>query len=114
MNRKLPAINSSKKAFIKIVPTGVFVREEPSKISAITCCLQSGQIQQVISETNVDDVNWFRISGGWICSRDSSGFLSSEPSNETEANKFWATELNNRKRIAIAVANVLIFCFILH
>jgi hypothetical protein len=95
-----------KKTYIKIITRGVPVRIEPARSSKIIASLQTGQLQAVSEQIVVDDVIWFHITCGWMCSRDANGFLCSQASNEVETNKYWAAEYNNRRRLSCAIANV--------
>lgn len=47
------------------------------------------------------------MQSGWLCSRDSAGFICSEPSSEDQANRFYTKEFTNRKRLSAAVSNLL-------
>lgn len=107
-NRRIAAKQSKFKVYIKIVSNGILVRLEPMKSSVVICSLQTGQIHQLLGDTIIDDTHWFMLPGGWICSRDSTGFLCSEPANETEANAFWAREFSDCKRISTAVSSLLV------
>lgn len=97
----------TKQVFIKIASRAVQVRDKPEKGAIITCCLQQGQITQVHQQSTLDDILWYKVNSGWICSRDNTGFVCSEPSSEDQANRFWAVEFTNRKRLSAAIANLL-------
>ena len=93
----------SKRKIVRIVSRTVPVRETHAKYAAITCSLNKGVYIQILEETELDGVGWFRFTCGWICSRDNTGFLCYQIVNEAEAGKAWALEYDNRRRIAYAI-----------
>jgi hypothetical protein len=76
-------------------------------LGLIVCQLQKDYIAKVNEECEVDEVKWLKINSGWICSRDSNGSLCYMLSHEVEANKFWAGESVNRRRVASAISQLL-------
>lgn len=101
-----------KKLFIRITSRSVLVKSSPERSAVIKCVQTSGQILQVLEQQNFSDFSgdllWYRVNAGWICSRDSSGFICSEPVGESEANTHWAEEFIKRQRLSSAISNMLI------
>ena len=96
-----------KKTFVKVISKSVMVRSEPARSGVVLSALQEGQIQQVFETKNMDGTDWYKVNSGWLCSRDSAGFVCTEPSSEDQANRFWTIEFTNRKRLSAAVANLI-------
>lgn len=51
-----------------ICPSGQAVREKPSMLVNIVCMIKKNVHLQVIEETVADNVQWVRVSCGWISS----------------------------------------------
>lgn len=51
-----------------LCPSGLAVREKPSMLVNIVCMIKKGVHLRVIEETVADNVQWLRISCGWISS----------------------------------------------
>ena len=96
-----------KKSFIRVTSKSIMVRSEPTRSGVVLSALQEGQIQQTFETRNMEGADWFKVNSGWICSRDSAGFICTEPSSEDQANRFWTVEFTNRKRLSAAVANLI-------
>jgi ankyrin repeat protein len=98
----------NKRVCVRITSRSVPIREEPSRVAQIVCSQEQGHIGLVVEERVVDDTKWLRFGCGWMCSKDSNGFICYESTTETTAQKFWATEFDNRRRLSAATANVLV------
>ena len=61
----------------------------------------------VYEETSVEDIIWFKLNSGWLCTKDSNGIECFKLSTEHEANNFWAVEYDARKRVASAICQML-------
>jgi hypothetical protein len=81
--------------------------DEPSKFSDILCQLSKGTYLQVMEAKDVEGVEWMRVPPGWLCSMDQNGFQCYEDSNEVSANKSWAVEFDNRRRMTGAATAAL-------
>jgi hypothetical protein len=60
-----------------------------------------------MEEIVVDELSWFHLTSGWICTMDSNGVRCYSPSTDIEANKFWAAEYDARRRVASAICQML-------
>ena len=96
-----------KKTFVRVMSKSVMVRSQPERSGLVLSALQEGQIQQVFETKNIEGTDWFKVNSGWLCSRDSAGFVCTEPSSEDQANRFWTVEFTNRKRLSAVVANLI-------
>lgn len=93
-----------KNKIFKVTSRAVAVREDCSKYAPIICSLSNGVYIQSVEEKIVDSVLWIRLSFGWVCSLDNNGFQSLQQALDTEANKAWAQEYDNRRRMCSAIA----------
>ena len=107
MRRRGRGADVPKKRIVEIVSRTVAVKDEPSKYGDTLCQINKGVFCLVMSEQTIEGVVWLQIPPGWLCSMDSSGYQCYEESNEVAANKMWATEYNNRRRMAGAVTAML-------
>lgn len=99
--------NQAKKKVLKVVAKSIAVRSEPSKTAVIMCQLNQNVYIQTSSEINIDATIWYQINSGWICSMDSTGHASCVAAGDVEANRSWALEYDNRRRLASAIAAML-------
>ena len=83
------------------------VKDEPDKYGTTLCQLSKGIYCQVQEEKTIEGVVWLSLPCGWVCSLDSTGYQCYVLSTDVEANKAWATEYDNRRRMAGAVAALL-------
>ena len=95
---------------IRVTSKHIPVRVEASRNAMVICTLQKDFLVQVTDNCMVDDTKWLKINPGWICSKDSSGSICYQESHEQEANKFWAAEYDNRRRVAGAISQLLAKC----
>lgn len=98
---------NSKRKVLKILAQVIAVRSDPGKTAVIICQLNQGVYVQSSNEAVVDSVTWSNIGYGWICSMDSTGHPAYMVSFDAEANRSWAAEYDNRRRIAAAIAAML-------
>ena len=96
-----------KKKVIEITSRTVAVKEDPEKYSETICQLQKGTLVMVTEERTVEGVLWMNVICGWISSIDSIGYQCYVLSNDVSANKAWAKEYDDRRRLAGAVAAML-------
>lgn len=107
-DRRLPGIpGASKKKVIRITSRQVPVRNDCNKYATVLCSLENGVYVQVNEDKTIENIQWFKLSNGWICSMDNTGFLCYTITNEIEAGRSWAREYDNRKRISHAICNEL-------
>lgn len=92
---------------LKITSRSIAVRSEPGKYAPILCQLQENVFVHTTEEKSVDGVLWLLISCGWICSLDSNGSQCYEIASDFEANRSWAEEEENCRRISHAIASML-------
>lgn len=92
---------------IRITSPYIPVRREPSRLGIVVCTLQKDFLVQVSDNCMVDETKWLKINPGWICSKDTSGSICYQESHEQEANKFWAAEYDNRRRVGGAISQLL-------
>eukprot|EP01041_Mallomonas_annulata_P007584 gene7584-15544_t len=92
----------------KISSRTCLVRREPSKYGTVMYTLHLGCIVKEMDRRTADDgMIWINLSCGWICSRDANGSLCYLDCDHVEAEKFWASELQNRRRISAAIGQML-------
>ena len=106
-NRGRGLKKKSNRFIIRITSKYIPVRAEPSRIGMIICTLQKDFLVQVTDKCMVDETKWLKINPGWICEKDTSGSICYQESHEQEANKFWAAEYDNRRRVASAISQLL-------
>jgi hypothetical protein len=99
--------NNNKRLLARITSKAIAVRSEPAKYGPMICQLQKDVFVHQLEERIVESIVWFRCHVGWICSMDSSGFKCYVNTTEMAANKSWAAEFDNRRRIASAIAAML-------
>jgi len=92
---------------VYIKSRSVPIRTEPSRVAEIVCSQEEGHIALVLEKKTIDGILWFRFACGWMCAKDSNGFDCYEMTNEVRAQKFWAKEFDNRRRLSAAVGNIL-------
>jgi hypothetical protein len=92
---------------VRIKSRSVAIRTEPSRVAEVICSQEEGHIALVVEKKTVEGVLWFRFGCGWMSSKDSNGFDCYEMTSDVVAQKFWATEFDNRRRLSAAVANIL-------
>ena len=93
---------------IKITSTAsIAVRKEPLRTSVIMARMQEGFIVVVYEEKICEEVTWFRLNSGWMCSRDSAGIVCYVDSNDIEGQKFWVLEFEIRRRFSSAITQML-------
>ena len=92
---------------MRIKSRSVPIRAEPSRVGEVICSQEEGQIALVLEKKEIENVMWMRFACGWLCAKDSNGYDCYEKSTDVIAQKFWATEFDNRRRLSAAVANVL-------
>ena len=96
-----------KKKIIEVTSRAVAVKDEPEKYAETICQLQKGVFLTVTEEKTIEGVLWMEVVCGWLSGVDNMGYQCYEVSSEASANKAWANEYNNRRRIAGAVAAML-------
>ena len=93
---------------IEITSRSIPIRAEPSSTSIVLCAQSQGRISLVLEEKDNYGTKWFRIGAGWMCSKDANGFQCYQFTNEVIAQKYWAKEFDNRRRLSAAVGNLLV------
>ena len=93
----------NKRKCVKIISRAVPVKDAFNKNSNTICSLQRGVYIQVIEETTLDNVGWYKFACGWICAMDSTGFPCTQVVSDSEASRAWAAEYDNRRRISYAI-----------
>lgn len=83
------------------------VMDEASNMGDMLCQLSKGTYCLVLETKSVDGIEWVKTPPGWICSIDQNGFQCYEDSSEVSANKTWAVEFDNRRRMTGAVTACL-------
>ena len=83
------------------------VKDEASKFGDTICQLNKGTYLLVSASLQVEGVQWMQCPCGFVCSMDVNGFQCYEESNEAAANKQWAIEFDNRRRMTGAVTATL-------
>ena len=74
----------------------------------VICSQEEGQIALVLEKKEVENVMWMQFARGWLCAEDINGCDCYEKSTDVIAQKFLATECDNRcTRLSAAVANVI-------
>ena len=84
------------------------VKDEASKFADTICQLNKGTYLLVSASLQVEGVEWMQCPCGFVCSMDVNGFQCYEESKiEAAANKQWAIEFDNRRRMTGAVTATL-------
>ena len=99
--------SSIRTKIVKIVCRSIGVKAEPVKFSAIVCQLQQGVFVIIKDERLVEGVQWLEIGCGWMPALDNAGNISYTETLTQEANKSWAQEYQNRKRISSSIVSML-------
>lgn len=55
----------------------------------------------------MEEITWFRLNSGWLCTKDSNGIICYTVSTDVEAHKFWMSEYDNRRRVSSAICQML-------
>lgn len=93
--------------YIKIISKLVPVRIEPSKFGKVLCGLHSNVIVDILENVDIDGKQWIQISCGWFASKDNTGTLCYEDSNEESFNKAQENEFEIKRRISSVVSQML-------
>lgn len=96
----------AKNMVIKIAAKMVPLRQAPHRSAEIIARLEKNFIVTVVEEAALDDAVWFRLNSGWMCTMDSSGELCYASSSSAEAEKFWTSEAEARRRVAKGICQV--------
>jgi hypothetical protein len=99
--------SSLRSRVVKIVCRSIGIKSEPAKFSTIVCQLQHGVFVVIKDEKVVEGAQWLEIGCGWMPAVDNAGNISYVEAQTQEANKAWALEYQNRKRISSSIVSML-------